>query len=60
MQYIHCLIGNCSRLGEALTYKEISSKNVIKALELWVQKHNMMKMSYKDRASYYTSKELHN
>lgn len=52
VQYVHCLIDSCTRLGEAHVYKNVSAQNMVQSLQAWVAKHGVMKLLYSDGASY--------
>lgn len=58
LQYIHCLVDNATRMGDAMALRSINSRSVIRVLHRRISKYGIPKVLMTDNAAYYTSAEF--
>ena len=58
VQYIQCIVDSATRMSAAIKVRRVTTANVIRGLEGWIDRFGKFKVMVTDNASYYTSNEL--
>ena len=58
VQYFQCIVDSATRMSAASKMRRITSANVIRALEGWIDKFGKFSVMVTDNAPYYSSDEL--
>lgn len=58
--YIHCMVNNTTRLGDAVRTGDTSTTSILRVFQHWIRKNWTFKVLVMDNAAYYASEEMMN